>query len=167
MTNTKPTTRRDFLKASVAATGTAALIARSAHAAGNETIRIGLIGCGGRGTSAADQSLQVGPYVKLVAMCDVFEDRVQGSHERLKQGHPDQVAVDADHQFVGFDGYQKVIDSVDVVLIACASKFHPMYSEAAILAGKHVFVEKPHGIDPIGVRRMHAACELAKKKGLP
>ena len=74
--------------------------------------------------------------------------------------------VDDDHCFVGFDGYKKVIDSADVVLIACASKFHPMYAEAAIKAGKHVFVEKPHGIDPVGVRRMKAVCELAKEKNL-
>ena len=74
--------------------------------------------------------------------------------------------VDDDHCFTGFDGYQKVIDASDAVMIACASKFHPMYAEAAIKAGKHVFVEKPHGIDPVSVRRMAGVCELAKKKGL-
>ena len=76
------------------------------------------------------------------------------------------MAVDDAHWFVGFDGYQKVIDSADVVLIACASKFHPMYAEAAIKAGKHVFVEKPHAIDPVGCRRMDAVCDLAKQKNL-
>jgi len=80
---------------------------------------------------------------------------------------PDQVAVNDDHCFVGLDGYQHVIDSgVDVVLIACASKFHPLYAKAAIDAGKHVFVEKPHAIDPPGIRLVKATCELAKKKKL-
>ena len=84
----------------------------------------------------------------------------------MKKKLPEQVIVDSDHCFVGFDGYQKVIDSVDVVLIACASKFHPMYAEAAIKAGKHVFVEKPHGIDLAGCNRMQAACDLARQKNL-
>ena len=160
--------RRDFLKRSSA--GAAALgglsLARSAHAAGDETIKIGMIGCGGRCSGAAGESMKAGPYVKLVAMYDVFEERLQASKKNLTERFPDQVMVDDDHQFVDFDGYQKVIDSVDVVLIACASKFHPMYSEAAIKAGKHVFVEKPHAIDPVGVRRVKAVSDLAKEKGL-
>jgi len=161
-------TRRDFLKRSaVAAAGATTLAAaRPVHAAGNETIRIGMIGCGGRCTGAAGQSMKAGPYVKLVAMCDVFEDRLANSLKHLKKQYPDQIDVDDEHRFVGLDGYKHVIDSVDVVLIACASKFHPMYSEAAIQAGKHVFVEKPHGIDPLGVRRTQAVSELARAKGL-
>lgn len=165
MKNHTSTTRRTFLKTTVAATS-ALSVAQSAHAAGNETIRIGLIGCGGRGTAAAAQSLKCGPLVHLVAMCDVFQDRLDNSRESLKKQFPEQVKVDGDHAVVGLDGYKKVIDVCDVVLIACASKFHPMYSEAAIQAGKHVFVEKPHGIDPLGVRRSKAVGELAAKKGL-
>ena len=141
-------------------------VASHAHAAGNETIRIGLIGSGLRGRGASIDCMKAGPYVKLVAMCDIFSDRVQKSRTMLKQAAPEQVAVDDDHCFTGLDGYQKVIESADVVLIACASKFHPMYSEAALRAGKHVFVEKPHGIDPLGVRRMQAACKLAEQMGL-
>lgn len=162
------TTRRGFLKASAAgaAAATGLAIARGAHAAGDETVKIGMIGCGSRCSGAAAQSLKAGPHVKLVAMYDVFEDRLQNRRAGLKQQSPDQVLVDNDHCFSDFDGYQKVIDSVDVVLIACASKFHPMYAEAAIKSGKHVFVEKPHAIDPVGVRRMQAACDLAKQKGL-
>jgi len=160
--------RREFLKRSSA--GAAALgalsLARSVHAAGDETIKIGMIGCGGRCSGAAGQSMKAGPYVKLVAMCDVFDERLQAAKKNLTERFPDQVMVDDHHQFVDFDGYQKVIDSVDVVLIACASKFHPMYSEAAIKSGKHVFVEKPHAIDPVGVRRAQAVCDLAKQKGL-
>ena len=162
------TSRRDFLKRSVA--GVAALasisVARGAHAAGEETIRIGMIGCGGRCSGAAAQSMKAGPYVKLVAMNDIFESRLQAARNNLKKQSPEQVAVDDDHCFVGFDGYKKVIDSVDIVLIACASKFHPMYSEAAIEAGKHVFVEKPHAIDPVGVRRVEKIAKVAEQKGL-
>jgi len=112
------------------------------------------------------QSLNAAPYVKLVAMCDVFADRIETSLASITALCPDQVQVDEEHRFTEFDGYRHVIDSCDVVLIACASKFHPMYAEAAIQAGKHVFVEKPHGIDPVGVRRMQAVADLAKEKGL-
>jgi len=161
-------TRRDFLKTSAAGAATIAglTVARSVHAAGDETIKVGMIGCGGRCTGAAAESLSAGPYVKLAAMYDVFDDRVQGRRKVLRDRFPDQVQVDDAHCFSDFEGYQKVIDSVDVVLIACASKFHPMYAEAAIKAGKHVFVEKPHAIDPVGCRRMQAVCDLAKEKGL-
>lgn len=165
---TTNTSRRDFLKTS--AVSAAALgglsIARGAHAAGDDVIRIGMIGSGGRCSGAAANAMNGGPDVKLVAMCDVFDARVQASRNSLKKGYPDQVLVDDDHCFVGFDGYQKVIDSSDVVLIACASKFHAMYSEAAIKAGKPVFVEKPHAIDPVGVRRTEAVAQLAKEKGI-
>jgi predicted dehydrogenase len=160
--------RRDFLKTSAA--GGAALagltVARSAHAAGTEEIKIGMIGSGGRCRGAAAESLKAGPFVKLAALCDLFPDRVRAGYGVLKQQFPKQVVADAAHCFVGFDGYKKVIECCDVVLIACASKFHPMYAEAGIKAGKHVFVEKPHGIDPVGCRRMQAAADLAKEKGL-
>jgi predicted dehydrogenase len=160
--------RRSFLKTSAA--GGAALaglaVARGAHAAGTDEIKIGMIGCGGRCRGAAAESLKAGPFVKLAALCDVFADRVRAGYNVLKQQAPNQMLADADHCFVGFDGYKKVLDSCDVVLIACASKFHPMYAEAGIKAGKHVFVEKPHGIDPVGCRRMQAAADLAKQKGL-
>ena len=162
------TTRRDFLKRSAAgaAAFTALSAARGAHAAGEETIRIGMIGCGGRCSGAAAQSMKAGPYVKLVAMNDIFDTRLLASRKNLQAQFPGQVAVDDDHCFAGFDGYRKVIDSVDVVLIACASKFHPMYSEAAIAAGKHVFVEKPHAIDPVGIRRVEKVATMAEEKGL-
>jgi len=167
-TNIRSGSRRDFLKLSVAglsAAGTLSLV-RAVHAAGEGTIRIGMIGCGGRCSGAAAQAMKAGPDVKLVAMYDIFENRLQASRNNLRKQFPQQVAVDDDHCFTDFDGYKKVIESVDVVLIACASKFHPMYSEAAVKAGKHVFVEKPHGIDPVGVRRMQAVCELAREKGV-
>ena len=162
------TSRRDFLKTSaVGATALGGLsIARGAHAGADETIKIGMIGCGGRCSGAAAQSLKAGPYVKLAAMYDIFGSRLEASRKSLSTAAPDQVIVDDEHCFSDFDGYQKVIDSVDVVLIACASKFHPMYAEAAIKSGKPVFVEKPHAIDPVGVRRIQAAADLAKQKGI-
>ena len=163
-----PSSRRTFLKQSVV--GISALagvsIARGAHAAGKEEVRIGMIGCGGRCAGAASQCLKVGPYVKLAALGDIFPEPIEGKWKLLTQEFPGQVTADRSRFFVGFDAYKNVIDNSDVVLIACASKFHPIYAEAAINAGRHVFVEKPHGIDPVGVRRMQAACDLAKRKGL-
>ncbi|NOX57118.1 MAG: Gfo/Idh/MocA family oxidoreductase, partial [Planctomycetes bacterium] len=180
--NCQRSTRRDFLKRSAAVASLTAVspwsIARGAFAGGTGTIKIGMIGCGGRCTGAAGQALRSGRDVKLVAMCDIFEDRLENSRKALlksagedgsggqKGGFRDQIDVPPERRFVGFDGYKKVIECSDAVLIACASKFHPMYAEAAIQAGKHVFVEKPHGIDPVGVRRMEAVCKLAKEKGL-
>jgi myo-inositol 2-dehydrogenase / D-chiro-inositol 1-dehydrogenase len=163
------TSRRNFLKTSALAAGAAATgisIARGAHAQGQDIIKIGMIGTGSRCTGAAAQSLKSDPSVKLVAMNDIFQERIDAKRNYFSTQFADQYMVDDDHAFVGFDGYQKVIDSVDVVLIACASKFHPMYMEAAIKAGKHVFVEKPHAIDPVGVRRVEAAAALAKEKGV-
>lgn len=162
--------RREFLKQS-AVTGAAAVgalsLARSAHAAGDDTIKIGLIGCGGRGSGAADNAMNAGKDVRLTAMADVFDDRLQDSRQRLKKMKPEQVAVDDDHCFVGFDAYEKLIHSgVDVVLIAAASHFHPVMLKAAIDAGKHVFCEKPHGIDAPGVKIAMAAAEEAQKKKL-
>jgi predicted dehydrogenase len=162
--------RREFLKSSAAAVSGAALsglaVNLAAHAAGSDVIRIGMVGCGGRCTGAAMDAMSVDPGVRLVAMCDLFADRVKASRSQLKAKKPDQVAVDDDHCFVGFDGYKKVIQIVDVVLIACAAKFHPLHMKAAIEAGKHVFVEKPHAIDPLGIKDVIAACELATQKGL-
>ena len=141
-------------------------LARGAHAAGSDVIRIGLIGCGGRGPGAAVNAMNVDPGLRLVAMTDIFADKVQSRRAMLKQQKPDQVQVDDDHCFSGLDGYRHVIESADAVLIACAAKYHCYYLHAAVKAGKHVFVEKPHAIDPVGVRQIAAACTLAKQKKL-
>jgi len=164
--------RRDFLKQTAAAAAGAAAVGalrlqRSAHAAGSGTIKIGLIGCGGRGSGAAVNAMNAGKDVRLVAMADVFEQYLQGARQRLKKLKPDQVEVPDDHCFVGFDAYQKLIQSgVDVVLIAAASHFHPVHLKAAVDAGKHVFCEKPHGVDVPGLKIAMAAGEEAKKKNL-
>lgn len=168
---THPTSRREFLKDSAVLTGSALAVAvplsGSLHAAGNGTFKVGLIGCGGRGSGAAVNAMNAGKEIKLVAMADIFEDRLKASRARLKKIKPDQMAVDDDHCFVGFDAYQKVLDSeIDVVIIACASHFHPRYLKAAVDAGKHIFCEKPHSLDVPGIKRVEATCEDAKKKGL-
>ncbi len=164
------TTRRDFLKASTVAASAAVSgaldISHNAFAAGSNILRVGMIGCGGRNSGAAAQALTADSGARLVAMCDIFMDRVKNVRRVLKEQKGDQVAVDDDHCFAGFDGYKHVIESSDVVVIANAAKFHPLHALTAIQAGKHVFVEKPHGIDPAGIKRMQQAAELAKQKGL-
>jgi len=162
--------RRDFLKTS--GTAAAALagglsISRSAHAAGSDVLKIGLIGCGGRGTGAAMNALNADKNAKLVAMADVFEDRMKNSLNSLQKAGKERVAVDPDHCFAGFDGYKKVIDSgVDVVLLAEVPHFRPMHLKAAIEAGKHVFCEKPVAVDAPGIRSILETSEQAAKKGL-
>lgn len=168
---TRRRSRRDFLKTSATLVGGAAmssaLASRSVHAAGSDTIRLGLIGCGERGTGAAIQALNADRGARLIAMADVFEDHLRSSRRRLVERKPEQVTVDDEHRFVGFDGYRQVIESdVDAILIACASRFHPLYLKAAVQAGKHVFLEKPHAIDPPGAHMVRAACEEARERKL-
>lgn len=186
----KQFTRRDFLRTSsvaasatalglgckstankppvtAAAVGTAALtVERAANAAGSDQLKVGMIGCGGRNAGAAVQALTADPGARLVAMCDIFRDRVEAKRQEIKAAKGEQVTVAEDHCFTGFDGYKHVIEASDVVLIANAAKFHPLHAYSAIQAGKHVFVEKPHGIDPRGVKLMQQACDLAKQKRL-
>jgi myo-inositol 2-dehydrogenase / D-chiro-inositol 1-dehydrogenase len=160
--------RRQFVLGTVSAgpVVTSLASARSAHAAGSDVIRVGLIGCGGRGAGAAAEAMQADPGVRLVAMGDVFASRVETRRKALQARLPDQMLVDDQHCFSGVDAYKKVIEASDVVLIANAAKFHPLQMSAAIEAGKHVFVEKPHAIDPAGIHMAARACELAKQKNL-
>ena len=163
--------RRDFLKTSATLTGaalTGALASpRAVHAAGSDVIRIGLIGCGGRGTEAALNAMNAGKDVQVVALADIFQERLDASLARLQGAKPDQVAVKPEHHFIGFDAYQRLLAcGVDAVLIAPASHFIPVILQAAVAAGKHVFCEKPHGIDMPGLKISMAACEEARKKNL-
>lgn len=168
--SSSPISRREFLKTSTVAASVTALgaldISRTAHAAGNDTLKVGMIGCGGRNSGAVAQALTADPGTRLVAMCDIFRDRIESKREEIKKAKGEQVCVADDHCFTGFDGYKKVIEASDVVLIANAAKFHPFHAFSAIQAGKHVFVEKPHGIDPRGVKLMQQACNLAREKKL-
>jgi myo-inositol 2-dehydrogenase/D-chiro-inositol 1-dehydrogenase len=163
-------TRRDFLRTSAVAASIAAVgtldVSRTAYAGGTDTLKIGMIGCGGRNAGAAVEALTADKGAQLVAMCDIFRDRIEAKREAIKAQKADQVTVDDDHCFTGFEGYKHVIAACDVVLIANAAKFHPLHAISAIRAGKHVFVEKPHGIDPRGVKLMQQACDLAKEKKL-
>jgi myo-inositol 2-dehydrogenase/D-chiro-inositol 1-dehydrogenase len=168
--NGAATTRREFLRTSATAVAVASVagldISRSAYAAGSDILRVGMIGCGGRNTGAGAQALRADKGARLVAMCDIFMERVRSAREHIRNACPGQVEVPDDHCFAGFDGYKRVIELSDVVCIANAAKFHPLHAYAAISAGKHVFVEKPHGIDPLGVKLMQKACDLAREKKL-
>ncbi|MFN0054830.1 MAG: Gfo/Idh/MocA family protein [Planctomycetales bacterium] len=169
------TSRREFLKgSSLAALGTGVLgtlgSLPGAFAASDDTIKVGLIGCGGRGTGAAIQALSTQGSVKLVAMGDAFPWQIDRSFNDLKAAfaeRPGRFAVDEDHKFIGLDAYQKVINSgVDLVILATPPGFRPMQFEAAVKAGKHVFMEKPVAVDAPGVRQVLAAVEESKKKNL-
>jgi len=166
--------RREFIKTSTVAVvgGTLAASlgpARMAHAGEDDTIKIGLIGCGGRGTGAAGQALRTAGKVKLVAVGDAFADRVASSLQNLgREGEiAEKIDVPEERRFVGFDAYKNVIDAgVDLVILATPPGFRPVHFKAAVDAGKHVFMEKPVAVDGPGVRDVIAAAEIAKQKGL-
>jgi myo-inositol 2-dehydrogenase/D-chiro-inositol 1-dehydrogenase len=157
-------TRRTFLKTTAAAP----LLAAGAFAAPGGTLRVGLVGCGGRGTGAASEALQSDPNVKLVAMCDVFMDRLDESLKNLssKKVLNGKIDVPQDRKFTDFDGYKKLLDCVDVVLLCTPPGFRPQHLRDAIQAGKHVFCEKPVAVDAPGVRSVIETAKLAKEKNL-
>ena len=164
--------RRDFVKRTALATAglsAASLMATGnfAYAAGADTLRIGLVGCGGRGSGAANDCVRSSDGVELVAMGDLFQDRLEESQKNLKEALGERYKVDADHSFVGFDAYEKVIGSdVDLVIFATPPAFRPQHLRAAVEAGKHVFIEKPVAVDPAGIRSVMESAEQAKQKGL-
>ncbi|MDG1898192.1 MAG: Gfo/Idh/MocA family oxidoreductase [Fuerstiella sp.] len=181
MNDAKPSTtsahdpsRRQFMgtSLSMAAVGVGAGSAASPaamYAGGDDVLRVGLIGCGGRGTGAAQQALRADQNVKLVAMADAFEDRLQMSLRSLstEEDVADKIHVPPEKQFVGFDAYQKLLASdVDVVLLTTPPHFRPMQLKAAIAAGKHVFAEKPVAVDAPGVHSVLETCAEAKRKNL-
>lgn len=142
-------------------------LARSANVGGSDTIRIGLVGCGGRGTQAAKQAMNTEGNVELVALGDAFGNRLDQCLEGCRDKHPQKTRVTDDKKFIGFDAYQRVIDSgVDMVLLTTPPGFRPLHFEAAIAAGKHVFMEKPVAVDAPGVRQILKSSELAKEKNL-
>ena len=164
-------TRRDFMKRSAVATAgaTAGLMASGnfAYAGATDTIRLGLVGCGGRGTGAAHDSYRSSDGVELVAMGDLFRDRMEESKEQLRERLGEDFKVDREHTFIGFDAYQKVIESdVDLVIFATPPAFRPTHLRAAVEAGKHVFIEKPVATDTVGIQSVMESAELAEEKGL-
>ena len=160
--------RRNFIKASAAVSAAALLSGTNRiFAAGSDKIRAGLIGCGGRGTGAAKDCVSSADNVEIVAMGDLFQNRLDQSLADLSRKVDEKVTVTEDTSFVGFDAYKKVIASdVDMVILATPPHFRPIHLKAAIEAGKHVFMEKPVAVDPVGVRSVIESSELAKKKGL-
>ncbi len=174
--------RRDFVKAAVAASfaGMNPVLTGKLYAAGSGELKVGLIGCGGRGTGAATQALMgVDKSVKLWAMADLFEDKLDASYNMLSKGAKgrydrvdfeglaDQMDVPGQRRFVGFDAYKGLLNSgVDMVILATPPHFRPEHFEAAVEAGKHVFMEKPVAVDPVGVRRVIVAAKLAEKRSL-
>jgi predicted dehydrogenase len=174
MTEPNPNaSRRNFLKTTGGIATASALSGVSVpmvHAAEDNTIRVALVGCGGRGTGAAGEALNTkqGP-IKLVAMADVFKERLDNSYEVLKKEHGDQVEVGTDHKFVGFDGYKKAIDCLkpgDVVIMATPPAFRWVHFTYAIQKGVNTFMEKPVTVDGPSTRKMLALAEEAKKKNL-
>ncbi len=164
--------RRKFMKNSAVAVGglmaTQLPVGASAYAKGSDTIKVALIGCGGRGTGAAGQALTADSSVKLVAMADAFQDRLENSYKRLKEKFPDKdkLNVPDKNKFVGFDAYKKAIDKADVVILTTPPGFRPMHFEYAINQGKHVFMEKPVATDSNGVRKVLEMAKIAKQKQL-
>jgi predicted dehydrogenase len=166
-------TRRDFLKTSagtVAVGAAAASVLRvpAAYAAADDTIKVALIGCGGRGTGAAKNALDTAGPVKLIAVADAFEDNAKRAVENLKNDDVgSKVDVAPDKIFHGFDAYQKAIDSgADLIILATPPGFRPQHFEACVKAGKHVFMEKPVATDSAGVRKVLEAAKEAKAKNL-
>jgi predicted dehydrogenase len=168
--NTRWFTRRSFLETSGALTAAAILSACSTtavHAQASDKIRVGLVGCGGRGRGAAADCVNSSKNVQLVAMGDLFADALAEAKKAIAERPKDKYDVKDDHCFVGWDAYLKVINSdVDVVILATPPGFRPMMIDAAIKAGKHVFAEKPVAVCPTGARQVIAAAEEAQKKNL-
>lgn len=166
MTAFPATSRRQFVHTTAILTAAGTLRAQQ-KADSQETLRIGLVGCGGRGTGAASQALGAEYNGKLVAMADVDPAQIEGSIKSLAQKFPDRVEVSPDRKFVGLDAYQKLIDcGVDVVLLASPPGFRPLHLQAAVAAGKHIFAEKPMAVDTVGYHMAMAAVKKAKEKRL-
>jgi myo-inositol 2-dehydrogenase / D-chiro-inositol 1-dehydrogenase len=167
------TTRRTFVKAGAAAVVGVVASRIPLHASPTATIRVGLIGCGGRGTGAARDCLSASEGVELVALGDLFPDRLESCRSNLAKEAAGKPAFAAKYKvtdsrcFTGFDAYQRVIDSgVDMVLLATPPAFRPAHLAAAVAAGKHVFTEKPVAVDAAGVRSVLASAEMARQKNL-
>ena len=178
---TRLSSRRDFLKTTtIAAAGTAVAanlsILSNAHAAGSDTIKVGVIGCGGRGSGAADNVLHAAPNVKIVALGDVFKFRKDHLRKHLRdlasrdetvKKLGNSVDLPDERCFVGLDAYQRVLDAgINYVILATPPAFRPVHLEAAVAAGKNIFTEKPVGVDGPGIRKVLAVYADALRKGL-
>ena len=164
--------RRNFMKKSVAlSTATLASAYVSSvprvHASEDNTLKIGIVGCGGRGCGAVQNAFDADPNVKLVAAADIFPERGKAGLQGLKEKYENRVDVDDERFFDGFDGYKKVFaQDVDIVFLTSPQHFRPIMIKEAVEAGKHIFAEKPVAVDGRGIKIIQEAGELAKKKGL-
>ena len=165
---TNQVSRRSFIKTSAAVSLAAVSFDQSRlFAAGSDKIRVGLIGCGGRGTGAAKDCVSSAENIEITAMGDIFADHLDKSLAKLSMSIDDKVSVTPDTCFVGFDAYEKVIAAdVDLIILGTPPHFRPLHLKAAIEAGKHVFMEKPVAVDPVGVRSVIKSAELAEQKRL-
>ncbi|MHC4518774.1 MAG: Gfo/Idh/MocA family protein, partial [Planctomycetota bacterium] len=139
-----------------------------ALAAGSDTIRVAMVGCGDRGTYDAITCLQAADGVEMVAMADIFQDRIDSSLKRMREEAPDKVRVAPETCFLGFDAYKKIMAmrDVDIVMLLTPPGFRPQTVRAAVEAGKHVYMEKPGAVDPVGIRSLMASAEMADQKRL-
>ena len=168
-TNKHNVTRRDFLKTGAVISAGAILSPSSkAFARGSDTMRVALIGCGSRGTGDAIDCLSSADGVEMVAMADLFRDRLESSLANMKKKFPGKIKVTPDTSFLGFDAYKKVIalKDVDIVMLTTPPGFRPQMVKAALEGNKHIFMEKPGAVDPVGVRSLLASAKLADEKGL-
>jgi len=173
MTKTKKTnfslSRRDFIKTTSAAT-LAAMIPTTGgmFASGSDKVRVGLIGCGGRGTGAAIDCINSSSSIVITAIGDLFQDRLKSSLKRLTEElNTENLAIAPERCFSGFDAFKKVLAcDIDLVILAAPPHFRPEHLEAAVKAGKHIFMEKPVAVDPPGIRSVITSSELATQKGL-
>ena len=165
MSNQNELSRRDLI-AKTAVAGAAMAVPSFVFAGSQAQIKVGLIGCGGRGTGAAQDNIEADSSTVLWAMGDVFPDRLNGSRDGLKK-LGDRYKVTDDRAFSGWDAYKKVIESgVDVVILTTPPAFRPMHLKAAIAAGKHVFMEKPVATDAPGIRSVMESSDIAASKKL-
>jgi predicted dehydrogenase len=162
-------TRRDFIKTSAAASFAAAIPAGlGLYAAGSDAIRVGVIGCGGRGTGAAIDAVNSSPGVEILALFDPFQDRIDSSLKKLREKVAAAVKVKSETCFTGLDGYKRLlaIKDINYIVMAAPPGFRPIHLKAAVEAGKNVFMEKPVAVDPVGVRSVIASSAVAAQKGL-
>lgn len=169
----KNITRKEFCRNATLAAGGGLLLSSlpfgaGAYAAGSDTLKLAVVGCGGRGTGAANQALTADEGVELVAMADAFRDRLDDSYSQLSERYGDsgRMNVPEEHKFTGFDAYKNAIDLADVVILAGTPGFRPKHFEYAVDQGKHVFMEKPVATDVPGIQRILEAGRRAQQKKL-
>lgn len=163
-----PLTRRDFIKTTAAGAAAIAAPAHGVFAAGSDKVRVAMVGAGSRGTMDAAFLLNSSPGVELVAIADMFQDKVDASLKRLQKDAPEQTKVTPDRVCLGFDAYKKVLDmkDVDLVMLLTPPGFRPEMAAACVDAGKHMFLEKPGGVDPVGLRSLAETTKRAEEKKL-